>query len=465
MRYLWAGSAAVLVAAVGVATVVPVASTLSVVPETAAARYSVVCPSFDPTVGSVNVAAGAAEGTVRVATVAEPDTADTPEGVVVKTDAKVPVLVSGTSDIPFGATTAVSAGEGGERGLSLVGCSSPATQQWFSGALLNRNAELELTLSNTDATAAAVDVTVIGPDGVVAVPGSRGIEVAAHSTSSVKLQAGDPIDGPVSVEVTTTVGRVATALRQRVWQGESVLGAEWLPQALGPANEQVIAVVPTDVAGQLVLAVTNPGDRAASVQIDLLTTGGATTRVGLESLDVPAGTTRTLELAEAFGSEPAAIRLRSEAEIVAGVRGLSVASEGKQDLLQLAGGAALNGTGYWPIPAQKSAKSVLWLANPAAEQATVSVTLGDQLGGPGKTESVTVPAESVTSLDLPAAEVNTVQLSTEADTVRASVVTRRTLGKLKAIGTLTLLPSAQKAELPLVDHDPLVGAPGSHRGD
>ncbi|MGC3955925.1 MAG: DUF5719 family protein [Propionicimonas sp.] len=368
------------------------------------------------------------------------------------------MLVTAQTTAGLGAVSLTRSTSGPDRGLSATTCESAATRRWFAGVLLNDNAQADLVLANADTVDAAVDVTIFGPDGRINAAGSRGIVVEAHSARSVPLSVLATATGPVTLLVESSAGRVAATLRQRLWQGTTPLGADWVPPAVAPATE---LVVPGVVAGEgeRELVVTNPGDRTASVTVELLGEAGRSAIPGAESLDLPAGATRSVELSPGLAGQPGGLRLTSEQPIVAGVRQTSSADSASQDPAWSAALPGLPGEGSWPVPAGSGAAVVLLLSNPAATDAEVSVTVGNELGGEGTTSQQLVPAGSTIAVPLASAKTSWLRLRAEDSPVRGVLqVTER----LRGVESLALVPlitprGETPEEIPTAVYDPGAG--------
>ena len=422
-------------------------------------RITLACPSFDTATAFTRVAAAATGAGLRTAALSDPGTADEPQGVAVLAGRKEPVLVSGRRDTTFGAVSMVRADTGPDRGLSGVTCRTPGTQQWFTGVQLGDDAQADLVLVNSDSTDAVVDLTILGPQGRINAPGSRGLVVEARGARSVPLAVLASADGPVSVLVESSAGRVAPTLRQRLWDGSDPLGADWIPATAAPDTELVIPGIPAG-DGRRELVVTNPGERTASVAVELLGEQGRSALAGVEHLEIPAGTTRTFDLGPGLAGQVAGLRLAAEQRVTATVR---LASAAKADQSDPAWAAALPGfgpDGLWPIPASTSAKVALLLSNPAEEDQTVEVTLGNQLGGPGETTTHTVPAGATLTVAVPEAETDVVEVRAgEASPVRGAVVVTSRLGKIRGLALIDLVDAQQSAATDLpIEYDPHAGA-------
>ena len=161
-------------------------------------------------------------------------------------------------------------------------------------------------LANLDATEAAVDITVLSDQGRLVAPGSRGIVVTGNSQRVVSLGQVVNSSAPVTLLVETSEGRVAAHVRQRWWRGATPVGADWITAGAAPATDIVVPGIP-EGPGARDLVVANPGERIASVRIEVLGTAGRAAIAGFETIDLPAQTTRQVSLANGLAEQAGAL--------------------------------------------------------------------------------------------------------------------------------------------------------------
>src|SRR5829696_4545149 len=202
------------------------------------------------------------------------------------------VLVSAVGVMATGASAAVleTATTGDQAGLMAAPCSPPATLQWFPGVGSSGTNKTELILTNPDDSQAVVDLRFFGRDGRVAVPGSPNIAVAGRSTRTISIGTLVKTEGPLSVAVRTTSGRIAAA---------------------APATSVVIPAIP-DGDGVRRLTITNPGTVRAAVTISALGVQGAFAPAGAETVDLEPESTAEVDLSTGLAGEPGAIKLTSD---------------------------------------------------------------------------------------------------------------------------------------------------------
>ncbi len=307
-------------------------------------------------------------------------------------------------------------------------------------------------LANLDSSEAAVDVTVYGNSGRLNVPGSRGIVVAGNSAKTVSLSTQIDSTTPVTVQVASSEGRVSAVLRQRLWDGATPLGADWMPAGVAPAPVLVIPGIPAG-PGRRELVITNPGDRTASVNVDLLGTSGRSDIAGLETLEVPAGSTRAFDLTNGLAEQPGGLRLTSQRPITAGIVGSSAVEQSQGDPFYLAALEAVGVDGQWPVPVGKQASIELLLSNP--DTADARVTVG---GEADQTTDVVVLAGGTLVVPVGSGSTPLVRVKAGGTQVRAALVVRRTLGDVRGLAVVPLTSLAGATDLPPVAYDPRAGA-------
>jgi hypothetical protein len=456
-RWIVPGSTLVAVTAATVltATVLPSAPIPEGTAQPVPVYLTAVCPSFESATASVRVAVTNESGRLTTASLTRPDERNNePDRLSVLTDRAEPVLVTAEMSSGMGAVSLTRSTSGPDRGLSATGCESAATQRWFSGVLLTEDAQADLVLANADTVDAAVDVTVFGPDGRINAPGSRGIVVESNSARNVPLGVMATVEGPVTLLVESSAGRVAATVRQRLWQGTTPLGTDWIPPTVAPATELVI---PGIVAGEGVreLVITNPGQRSTSVAVEMLGETGPSVVPGTENLDVPAGVTRSLELSPGLAGQLAGLRLTSDQPIVAGVRQSSAEDAGAQDPAWSAALPPLEPGGAWPVPAGAKATVTLLLSNPSETEAEVTVTVGNELGGEGETSPQRVPARSTVALPVASAKTPWVRVLANGSAVRGALQVTERLGGADGLALVPLLaPRSMSIAVPPVVFDP-----------
>ncbi len=143
-------------------------------------------------------------------------------------------------------------------------------------------------LTNPDAGQAEVDLRFYGRNGLVVVPGSPGLVIDGGSSRTVSLDTLVTVEGPLTVSVRASTGRVsAVALARRSVDFEPT-GADWQLSAVAPARSVVIPGIP-EGAGTRTLVVANPGTDRATVSVNVLGVDGAFAPAGAETARGAAG--------------------------------------------------------------------------------------------------------------------------------------------------------------------------------
>ncbi|PFG15916.1 hypothetical protein ATK74_0437 [Propionicimonas paludicola] len=447
------GSIAVVVGlTVAGSLVAPAALPLTEVP-TVATRSTLVCPGFASATATRTVIAASTQSDLRLAKLSAPQNPKTGTGLVRLSDSEEPVRVSAERTGAFGATTTVTAADGSDRGLSMARCLLPQPEYWFTGVLVGTNSGSEVDLVNLDGTRAVVDLTAYGPSGKLAA--TRGVVVDPGAEKKVSLALIQRGDQPITVRVTSSEGRIAAFLRQRSWGATRPLGADWLPASAAPATDLVVPGVP-DGAGRRTLVLGNPGDRTAVVKVDVLSASGPTNVVGAVNVEVLAGTTKAVELSAGLGGGAAGVHLSSDQPITAGLLADSGGSENEIDPASAAAADALPDDGIWPLALAKSATAVVTFTNPESAAVTATVTLGS--GGTGQDSTVKIPAQSTVTFAVPKSSASSIRIRTQATTLRAAVVVRQTVGKVKGLAVVVLMAGQGRTEPIQVGYDPHLGS-------
>jgi len=454
-RWLLPGT---VIGAVTLATIATTFVAARPVPEqrvtAAPARVSLVCPAFSSATASLQVVATATGSGLQVTKLSAAGNASSAGQFQVLKDAAEPVRVSALLPDPFGGSTFVTATDGPARGISAAGCVSPRTDHWFAGVDVRTEAQADLVVVNLDGTAASIDLTAYGPDGRIAAP--RGVEVAGNAAEAISL-SGLPRGGdPITIAASSSDGRFAAFLRQRSWSGETSLGGDWLAAASDPATEHVIPGLAAG-AGARRLVVANPNERTTTVTVGFLGASGPGVVAGAEQLEVPAETTRVLDLTTGLGGQAVALTLTSVQPVTAAVLQDTGSSETKHDPAFSAAAPPLPSDSVWPLAAGKKASSVLALANPSAAEVKVTVTLGvaENVGDP---QEVAIPAGVEVQVPLEQAATNTVRIRTESDVVRGALVVTRKLGKVQGLTVWPLADQESGTSSASVAFDPRLGS-------
>lgn len=212
--------------------------------------------------------------------------------------------------------------DGQGRGLASTQCQPTGTDFWFVGPASGVGQRAVLVLTNPEDSAATVDVTIHGPDGLVDAPGARGIQVEPRTSSEVRLDQVAPGEEVLALHVQVRVGRLSAAVTETDVEGFDPLGTDWFPAALPPATSQVVPGVPAvkqERKGSVRLDLVAPTE-AAVVTLSIVTPEGSFTPKGGDVVQVPAGGVASVNLTDALQGDPASIVISSDAPVTAGAR-------------------------------------------------------------------------------------------------------------------------------------------------
>ena len=400
----------------------------------APARVTTICPSFTGALGGASVAVAGSK--VATAPLAAPTSQTTLQGSALLTgDTAIRVIT--TTGSPAGAVTGAQLAAGPDRGLGLSNCSEPGTTWWFTGLRLNAGAQAELLLVNADSDPAAVDLTVLGAGGRLPAPGGRGITVNPNSQRVVPLGPLVTSDTPISVQLSTSTGRVAAFVRQQEWDGTTPIGSDWVAPAAPPALSQTLTgILGTSVDRMLVI--TNPGDHTAQVRLGLLSPSGRLGVAGVDILDVPAGVTRMFPLGPALGGDRAGLAISGDVPVTAALIQRTVSGTAPGDVAFAVASTPLSDAVLIPIPLPKSIASTVVVTNAGEEAASVQVTVTDAAGAKVGEQALEIPGGATLTFAVPSVENAQVTLRTAAHNMFAAVTATGTLGDAASATVLPL---------------------------
>jgi len=198
-------------------------------------------------------------------------------------------------------------------GLASVRCAEPGSDLWFLGpGQLNGGSQVQLDLMNVDSTAASVDVSVINDGGQAQAGDDDGITVPPHQTVTESLSSLAHGSSVLTIEVHTSIGRVAADV-----SAESHGTTSWLPGTASPSTQLIIPGVPPSgsTAG---LIVADPGTSTARVTVTAITPQGHIRPFGSQSVDLPGQSASYVALSP-LGGTTAALQLSSDVPVTAAV--------------------------------------------------------------------------------------------------------------------------------------------------
>lgn len=300
------------------------------------------------------------------------------------------------------ATQVTGAIDGDAQGLAATACTEAGTSAWFVGMGTEVGHRPRLYLVNPQQTPAELDVLLFGSEGEVSAPAARNLVVPARGLVTFDLDALAPDLGQLAVQVLVRSGRVASSVRDYRIDGLTPLGLDWVPAAPGEPSEQLVVPGISGGEGERLLHLLAPGPLDARVRIRLLTARGPIAAVGLEEIELTAGTVRSFALHEVAGGEPVAVELTADQPIVAGSRILVPLDGGRTDMAYAGSVPPLTGTATaTDVRAVAPGGATLLLtADPdAAGPIGAVITVVDPAsGGVLSADRVTVPVGSTLSV-------------------------------------------------------------------
>ena len=277
-----------------------------------------------------------------------------------------------------GSMTAASTGvvlgtatSGIEAGLMAAPCLAPSTTHWFSGVGADKADQTELILTNPDEAQAEVDLRFYGRRGRVAVPGSPGITVPGRSSRMVSLSSLVQTQGPLSLAIRASAGRVAAVAKELQTDRLEPDGADYQLASATPSTTVVIPSLPDGDGGRR-LVVTNPGTVRASVTVEVLGLQGAYAPVGAESVELAPESSADLDLTTGLAGEFGAVKLSSDQPVTGSVISSSRRSGAQGDIAIQSAAVPLVGSGVSAVATTDVADTNLILSNGTEADTQVS---------------------------------------------------------------------------------------------
>ena len=374
-------------------------------------------------------------------------------------DVDAPVVMAGVGVMATASSAAAfsQASEGVDAGLMAAPCLAPATSHWFTGLGASESDRTELVLSNADDSEAQVDLRFYGRNGRVVVPGSPGLVIDAHSSRTVSLSSLVTVDGPLGLAVQASEGRVAAVAKRIRSDNLKPIGVDWQMPAATPALSVDIPGVPEGKGGRE-LVVTNPGAQRASVTVQVLGLQGSYAPVGAETVEVPAESSASVDLAPGLAGEAGTVRLVSDQLVVGAVVSSSDRDGAEPDIAVQSGGVPLVRSGVSALATVQSLDSQLVLSNTGTNDTSLSFEVisfdgvvlrsDDVLLGPDSTATrrLTSPAPSYVVVRVP-----------DGSSIVGGVVLTQSEGDVGGLATIPLTSPDVASRAPRTQLDPSVG--------
>ena len=261
--------------------------------------------------------------------------------------------------------------DGPEVGLKAAPCLAPATSHWFPGLGATDADRTDLILSNPDDAQAQVDLRFYGRSGRVAVPGSPGVLIRGHESRTVSLSGLVEAEGPLSVAVQASEGRVTAVAKRTQTDQLKPAGVDWQIPSASPSTVVAIPGVPEGAGGRE-LVVTNPGHTRAHVAVQVLGFQGPYEPSGAASLDVPPESTASVDLEEGLAEEAGSVKLTSNLPVTGSVISTSRRGGAGIDLAVQSAAVPLIRSGVSAIATSNIADTELIISNSGDDDAQIS---------------------------------------------------------------------------------------------
>ena len=212
-------------------------------------------------------------------------------------------------------------------------CIAPVTSQWFAGATADVTSKGTLTLVNSGLGKALISVTVFTENGAQA---DQLFAVKANSFTSIALASLAPGSKSIAIHVLPQTGRVNAFLTDERGRGLQALGGDNVNSQAEPAKNLVIPAIPQQTGKKTslphTLRILIPGEVGATINVQIASTDGTFSPVGIDGKMIPAGKVVDLPLDVIMPSGKFALHLSSERPFVASVF-TKTNSLGKSDFL------------------------------------------------------------------------------------------------------------------------------------
>ena len=341
--------------------------------------------------------------------------------------------------------------EAGVSGVVAGPCQAHPSNEWIVPGLATAGgAQAELHLVNPFDSDATVAVTLATPEGVLEPRRLENVVVPRRSVLRIELNEHAPERTDLGVIVTTRAGRVVVEAVQSF--NAAIGGVEGLALAAAAAEPAETWTVPWFADGedrQSWLWVTNPGDRAAAVELTVHTGEGGTVPEGVEELTLPPGSVQRVDLRGLLpeGEDWGGLTVRSDngQPIVASVATQFLAEDSVRTGIALELGSAVTDAS-WVLsggPTADRAVEVV-LVNPGGDDAVVDLEVwaGAGILRPDDLRGIRVPTGQAVRVvlseeQLPAAPAYTIFVTArEGRIVAGQVATTAGEGPLHALSSL-----------------------------
>jgi hypothetical protein len=369
------------------------------------------------------------------------------------------VLLQGEGVMATASSAAVvtSASAGEQQGLMAAPCQRPATNHWLVGVGASASYRSEVVLTNPDDSQAEVDLRYYGRNGLVVVPGSPGVIVAARSSTVVSLDSLVAVEGPLTVAVSADEGRVSAVARTLASSGMDPAGADWQVGSTAPSTRTVIPGIP-EGPGARELFVVNPSTTRATVRVEVLGQQGSFAPAGADAIEVLPESTGSVQLADGLAGAPGAIRLVSDVPVTGAVVSRSSRESATPDLAVQPAAPAMLSTGLVAVATTDLGDSELVLSNDTEVETTASIEVLSYDGVTLRRDDIYLGPNSTSTrrLNSPAPSYLVVRAPT-ATGVYGGVVLTQPDGDSAGLATMGVSSPDVASRAPKTRLDPSVG--------
>lgn len=339
-----------------------------------------------------------------------------------------PLSIQGVGPLAAGTvgTSTTTATDGVNQGMASVPCQTPGSDFWFVGASGASDRRDVLMLTNLDTVNAEVNVTIYARSGPQDLPATRGLVIPARGTLPVYLSQVARNLNDLALHVESTGGRVSAALRDNATTNGQPAGVDWLNTSAPPAKTVFVPGVAPG-RGLRILSVANPTDLQATASLTVNGPNGPFKPAGLETVQIPAGSVKTIKLDPVLNGDASAITVSADQPVTASMR---MADASGKDFASIGSAEALTGPAYLVLPPHKQ---------PAVLQVTA----------PGKTGSVKYEVRDAAGRVLDTRELDiiggaTSQIAFKPQPRPTYVMVQQTRGSV--VAGVTLMPAAKPAD-------------------
>ncbi len=243
--------------------------------------------------------------------------AGTNQATVIDARAATPISWQANSGIWAGANT----------------CIAPVTSQWFVGATADVTSKGTLALVNSGLGKALVAITVFTENGVQA---EQVIAVKANSFVTLSLASLAPGSKAIAIHVTPQTGRVNAFVTDERGRGLRALGGDTINSVEDTAKNVIIPAIPQQTGKKNslphTLRVLIPGEVGAQINVEIISTDGTFSPVGIDGRNIPAGKVVDIPLNVIMKTGKFALHISSDRPLVASVF-TKTNSAGKSDFV------------------------------------------------------------------------------------------------------------------------------------